>query len=195
MNIPKLDAVIIDVYSYVATGVGAAGSSTFASSTLAGSSTLGASTGAEGSGDFIRHDESIKLRVHSPTAGSATGAGAASSAAGSAIQVSKISKCVPREDVPVTAGAGSAAAAVSVGAASFVGVASTGFAASVGLSASSFLLFFPLNKPLTLALNSDNALGAIDKTVSASTHITGAKNAVDENVVAVEDYTHHIEEM
>ena len=53
MNMPKPDAVIIDVYSYVATGVGAAGSSTFASSTLAGSSTLGASTGAEGSGDLL----------------------------------------------------------------------------------------------------------------------------------------------
>jgi hypothetical protein len=53
MNMPKLDAVIIDVYSYVAAGVGAAGSSTFASSTLPGSSTLGASTGAEGSGDLL----------------------------------------------------------------------------------------------------------------------------------------------
>jgi hypothetical protein len=38
-------------------------------------------------------------------------------------------------------------------------------------------------------------LGAIDKTMSASTHITGAKNVVDENVVAVEDYTHRIEEI
>jgi hypothetical protein len=53
MDMPKLDAVIIDVYSYVATGVGAAGSSTFASSTPAGSSTLGASTGTEGSGDLL----------------------------------------------------------------------------------------------------------------------------------------------
>ena len=50
---------------------------------------------------------------------------------------------------------------VSVAAAPFVGVGSAGFAAaSAGLS-SVFLLFFPLNKLLSLAFKSESAFGAV----------------------------------
>jgi hypothetical protein len=55
---------------------------------------------------------------------------------------------------------GSAASAVAVGASPPVAVASAGFESLVGLSAS-LVLFFPLNKPLILALSSESALGAV----------------------------------